>query len=48
MNWFIELMQLIDELTGIGENYSFLTAGAVVILIAMAAIAVIAKLFRNI
>lgn len=48
MNWFVELMQLIDKLTGIGENYSFLAAGAVAILIAMAAIAGIGKLLKNI
>lgn len=48
MNWFVKLIQFIDNLTGIGENYSFLVAGASVIFILMVALAVISKFIKNI
>ena len=48
MNWFVKLIQLIDNLTGIGENYSFLFAGAIIIFIIMAAIGGIGKLLKNV
>lgn len=46
MNWLVELIQFIDKLTGIGENYSFLAAGTIIIFSAMVAIAGITKLLK--
>ena len=48
MSHLVELIQLIDKFTGIGENYSFLVAGASIIFISMIAIAKIGQLFKNI
>lgn len=42
MMWFAELMEIIDQLTGLGD-YSYLAAGAIVIFLVMW----IVSIFRN-
>ena len=46
MQWFIELMELIDQWTRIG-NYSYLAAGAIVILIVMIGVGILGRIFKN-
>ena len=48
MDWFVDLIQLIDKFTGIGENYSYLIAGAGILFMLMAAIMKIGQLIKNI
>lgn len=47
MQWFIDLMELIDKWTGVGENYSFIIAGVITCGAASLIVMPIMNLFRK-